>query len=141
MRFSALRRLATILSRFSCYSSFRVLARSRLFCNSFLFCLRRALFLYSFIRFLALRERQAPWLQRPRVIVVLRLDLVAASDFSLSFDIEIASSSLSTTSLLPLSRVLPPSAAPDVPFCRCRSDSAGLRASRCTTSTVTATAA
>ena len=131
MRFSASRRLATVPLWFLFFFQFplvghiNLLGRTLPFRNScffffffsFSFFLRRALFLHFFLlRFLALRARQAPWSQHPRVDATLRLHLVVARHSSVSFDVEIASSS-------PL--VLPPSAATAV-FLRLHSATAAL---------------
>ena len=90
MRFSAPRRLATVPLWFLFFFQFPLvghikllLGRTLSFRNScfffffFSFFLRRALFLHFFLlRFLALRARQAPWSQHPRVDATLRLHLV-----------------------------------------------------------------
>ena len=89
MRFSASRRLTTLLSRFSFSFSVRSSARPaslrpRALPQQLVLLLSScALFWHFFlVRFLALRVRQAPWSQYPRVDVALRLHFVTACQIS-----------------------------------------------------------
>ena len=136
MRFSASRRVASIHSRFS--SGFRFSDRSR---SSpailFFFFLRRALFLqFFFLRFFALRVRQALWSQRPRVDAALRFHHVSARQTDPSLRqrgrIQLAAIHVSASSVAHAAAFCCCRSDPAVPHCRCRSDSADLPAAWCT---------
>ena len=143
MPFSDSCRLATILVfQFPLVGQITPLVgRTLLLRNFFFFFWRRALFLHFFlVRFLALRLRHAPWSQHPRVDAALRLHLVVARPSPrfhwTSRSHPLAANNVPASSAPRAAAFCCYRCAPAVPFCRCRSDSADLPASRRTTCTI-----